>query len=270
MSFAGLHGDHHVHSRFSDDAESTLAENVRSARVVGLSELRLVDHVRTTTAWVPEFLATVAALSAAEERAQSADGPQLIIRTGVEAKILDSTGRLDLPPGLTTGNGDDQVDRVLIADHQYPGPDEPWSPSKVLAQRAAGLSADSVLDTLVHATIRAMHQVEHAQLAHLFSLLPKIGLSEDDLLDDHLIALGGAAAATGTWVEVNEKWGCPGGRTIRALDQLGVILVAATDSHHCRDVGHYERVAELTAQLTPLPGRFVTGPEPAGTGGPIR
>ena len=86
MSFAGLHGDHHVHSRFSDDAESTLAENVRSARVVGLSELRLVDHVRTTTAWVPEFLATVAALSAAEERAQSADGPQLIIRTGVESK----------------------------------------------------------------------------------------------------------------------------------------------------------------------------------------
>ena len=270
MSWAGLQGDHHVHSRFSDDAESTLAENVSAARAVGLAELRLVDHVRTSTAWVPEFLAAVAALTAAEERARTADGPQLIIRSGVEAKILDSTGRLDVPSGLTTGSRNDQVDRVLIADHQYPGPDEPWSPSRVLAERAAGLSAATVLDTLVHATIRAMHKVEHAQLAHLFSLLPKIGLSEDDLLDDHLIALGGAAAATGTWVEVNEKWGCPGSRVIRAFDRLGVVLVAATDSHHCRDVGQYERVAELTARLTPLPGRFVTGPEPAGTGGPIR
>jgi putative hydrolase len=264
MSWAGLHGDHHVHSRFSDDAESTLAENVRAAHAVGLTELRLVDHVRTSTSWVPEFLTAVATLSAADRRASTDDGPPLIIRSGVEAKILDANGRLDLPAGLTTGGRADQVDRVLIADHQYPGPDEPWSPSRVLAERAAGLSDAIVLDTVVHATIRAMRQVEHAQLAHLFSLLPKIGLHEDDLLDDHLIALAGAAVSTGTWVEVNEKWGCPGTRVIRALDQVGVILVAATDSHHCRDVGQYERVAELTEQFTPMP------PLSAGPGGPSR
>jgi putative hydrolase len=263
MTWAGLRGDHHVHSRFSDDAESTLAENVRAAHAVGLTELRLVDHVRMSTGWVPEFLAAVAALTPAGDRADATGGPGLIIRSGVEAKILDATGRLDLPPGLRTGSRPDQVDRVLIADHQYPGPDEPWSPSKVLAERAGGLSDAAVLDTLVHATIRAMHQVEHAQLAHLFSLLPKIGLHEDDLLDDHLIAVGNAAVATGTWVEVNEKWGCPGSRVIRALDQVGVTLVAATDSHHCRDVGQYERVTELTAHLTPAgvpPGRG--GPTP--------
>ncbi len=264
MSWAGLRGDHHVHSRFSDDAESTLAENVRAAHAAGLTELRLVDHVRSSTSWVPEFLTAVGTLTAADERARSDDGPELIIRSGVEAKILDATGRLDLPSGLTTGSRPDQVDRVLIADHQYPGPDEPWSPSRVLAERAAGLSGAIILDTLVHATIRAMHQVEHAQLAHLFSLLPKIGLSEDDVLDDHLIAVARVAASTGTWVEVNEKWGCPGSRVIHALDQVGVILVAATDSHHCRDVGQYERVAELTAQL--IPGTsFIQG-----QGGPAR
>ena len=118
MSWAGLHGDHHVHSRFSDDAQSTLAENVRAAHTVGLTELRLVDHVRTSTSWVPEFLTAVAALTAADERARPDDGPELIIRSGVEAKILDSTCRLDLPAGLTTGGRTDQVDRVLIADHQ--------------------------------------------------------------------------------------------------------------------------------------------------------
>ena len=60
-------------------------------------------------------------------------------------------------------------------------------------------------------------RVEHAQLAHPFSLLPKMGLTEDDLLDDHLSALCAAASATGTWVEVNEKWACPGPQAIERL-----------------------------------------------------
>ena len=54
--------DFHVHSTFSDDAVSTLAENVRAARERGLRTLCLVDHVRRDTAWVPEFTAAVARL----------------------------------------------------------------------------------------------------------------------------------------------------------------------------------------------------------------
>ncbi len=56
-----LRGDHHVHSTFSDDAESTLAENIAAASAAGLTELRLIDHVRTATEWVPDFVAAVAA-----------------------------------------------------------------------------------------------------------------------------------------------------------------------------------------------------------------
>jgi putative hydrolase len=240
--WSGLTGDHHVHSTFSDDAKSSLSENVSAARAVGLTELRLVDHVRASTTWVPEFLAAVGNAKI--------DTGSLTIRTGVEAKIVDATGRLDLPSGLQTGPGRaDRVDRVLIADHQYPGPHGPWSPSRVLAERADGLSASTVIDTLIDATISAMSRVEHAQLAHVFSLLPKVGLTEDDLHDDHLVALARAAAATGTWVEVNEKWACPGVRTIVALSDAGVTLVASTDSHHCREVGRYRRVVELTGSL---------------------
>jgi putative hydrolase len=242
--WAGLTGDHHVHSTFSDDAESTLAENVAAAGSAGLTELRLVDHVRAATTWVPEFLSAVDALEVPAD-----DQGRLTIRCGVEAKILDATGLLDLPAGLRTGPGPNRVDRVLIADHQYPGPDGPWSPRRVLTERAAGLRAATVIDSLIEATILAMSQVEHAQLAHLFSLLPKVGLGEDDLQDDHLDALASAAAATGTWVEINEKWACPGVRTIRALSDAGVTLVASTDSHHARDVGQYHRVLELTESL---------------------
>jgi len=238
----GLRGDHHVHSTYSDDAESTMEENIAAARGMGLAQLRFVDHVRSSTQWVPEFCRHSAALANAVA--------DLTILTGVEAKILDAAGRLDLPADLRTGpNRADQVDRVLIADHQYPGRDGPLTPTKVLAERAAGLTAAAIVDTLVGATIAALSKVEHAQLAHPFSLLPKVGLSEADLLDDHLSALGSAAAACGAWVEINEKWGCPGLRVIHALATAGVTLVASTDSHHRRDVGRYEQVIELSQGL---------------------
>ncbi len=54
-----LDEDHHVHSAFSDDAVSTVAENVRAARDRGLRVLCLADHVRQASPWVPEFVAAV-------------------------------------------------------------------------------------------------------------------------------------------------------------------------------------------------------------------
>ena len=228
-----LRTDHHVHSTWSDDAESTVAENLAAAAAAGLTSVRFVDHVRTTTSWVPDFLAEVAALPPVEG---------LTVLTGVETKILDAAGRLDLPP-LPAG-----VDRVLIADHQFPGPDGPWSPRRTLAELAAGLPVQDALGTLVTATVQAVHRVDRAQLAHLFSLLPKIGLTEDDLLDEHIAAVAQAAVGTGTTVEVNEKWRCPGPRVQAALRRAGVDLVGATDSHTATDVGRYDWVAAATPE----------------------
>ncbi|WP_425443204.1 PHP domain-containing protein [Sanguibacter antarcticus] len=225
--------DHHVHSTFSDDAVSTLDENVAAASDRGLRVLRLVDHVRLSTTWVPDFLAAVAALDVP-------DG--LEVCTGVEAKILDSAGRLDLPDGLGTHPG---VDRVLVADHQFPGADGPVSPRVVRDGILTPQDAADALDVVVTATVAAMHQVDRAQIAHLFSLLPKIGVSEDQVTDEHVAALGAAAAATGTTIEVNEKWACPGPRVVRALLAAGVELVVSTDSHVASDVGRYARVSEI-------------------------
>jgi putative hydrolase len=100
-----LDEDYHVHSTFSD-GESSIVQNVRAARERGLRTLCLVDHVRRGTEWLPEFTAAVAPF-------RGLPGPRVL--AGVEAKILDTSGRLDLPPGL------DGIDLVLIADHQFPG-----------------------------------------------------------------------------------------------------------------------------------------------------
>lgn len=184
-----LAGDFHVHSTYSDDAVSSLAENIAAASSVGLKQLRLVDHVRASTTWVPEFARAVAA-----ERVPEG----LAIHTGVEAKILNSRGVLDIPADLLIGAGG--VDAVLIADHQFPGTDGPWSPRATVAKLEAGLAVGDALDLLVTAIVAAMRSVAAAQLAHCFSILPKIGLSENDLTDEHLSVWAAGAALTGTLV----------------------------------------------------------------------
>jgi len=229
-----LTGDYHVHSTFSDDAHSTIAENLAAAASVGLTRIRLIDHVRQSTTWVPEFLSAVAATP-------KPDG--LTVLTGVEAKILNARGELDLPPGLVVGK--DGVDAIVIADHQFPGTDGAWSPDDTKARLAAGLSVADALDLLVGATIAAMESVEFGQLAHCFSILPKIGLTEDDLSDAQLESWAQGAARTGTLIEVNEKWACPGPRALRAAIAAGANLVASTDSHTATEVGRYDVVAQL-------------------------
>lgn len=231
-----LRTDHHVHSTWSDDAVSAPAENLAAARAAGLASIRMVDHVRETTTWVPGFLAEIAALPRVEG---------LEVLTGVEAKILDASGRLDLPRDLVVGPGG--VDRVLIADHQFPGPDGPWSPRRTLEEIEQGLRPQDALDILVEATVRAMARAGRGQLAHLFSLLPKIGLHESALSDEHLAAVADTAVRTGTTVEVNEKWRCPGPRVVLAFAAAGVTLVGSTDSHEASSVGRYSWVAEAAS-----------------------
>lgn len=230
MSSPLLRGDHHVHSTFSDDAVSTLAANVAAAHAGGLAELRLVDHVRRDTTWVPEFVAAVRALEVPRG---------LVVRTGVEAKILDARGALDAPI-LPDG-----VDRILLADHQFPAEEGPLSPREVIARRDAGWADDDVLDTYVAALIAVMERHPGNQLAHCFSLLPKIGLDPADLGAERLRAWAEAASRTDTVVEVNEKWACPAPAALVAAQDAGARLVAATDSHDAADVGRYVRVPEL-------------------------
>jgi putative hydrolase len=230
-----LDEDFHVHSTFSDGA-STLAENVQAARELGLRTLCLVDHVRRDTTWVPEFAAAVQPFR---------HYPELRVLAGVEAKILDASGRLDVPPDLARSQ---DIDLVLIADHQFPGETGPVHPDQVRAAIAdGGMIAAEAIERLCRATANAL--LPGALLAHLFSLLPKIGLDEAMVPAWLLADLAGQVADAGVLVEVNEKWSCPSARTVAALADAGVSLVAGSDSHHRRDVGVYDAVRQTVSAV---------------------
>ncbi len=174
-AIVALDEDYHVHSVFSDGV-STVDENVAVARDRGLRTLCLVDHVRAGTGWVPDFVRAVWPL-----RALAGIG----VLAGVETKIMDRAGRLDLPENI------DGIDLVLIADHQFPGDTGPVDPRDIRGALESGQArAPEVISCLVEATVNALPRAASAAprplIAHLFSVLPKMGLDESQVPDDLL------------------------------------------------------------------------------------
>jgi putative hydrolase len=233
-----LHEDHHVHSTFSD-GRSTLEENIAQAERLGLGHLGCVDHVRADTTYHPDYAAAIRAL-----RPKTA----VSLSIGIEAKMLDAEGRLDLP-----ATGLDAIDVIYAADHQFPSPGGPRSPRDVKADLDHGASAAQCIDTLVAAMVAAMrrNRTHPLVLAHAFSILPKIGLSEDQVPDDRLAELASAAAASRTIVEISERWRCPSIRTLRAVRAAGARIVCSTDSHLATAIGRYDYVRSTLQALAP-------------------
>ncbi len=267
-----LDEDYHVHSVFSDGV-SSIDENVLAARERGLRTLCLVDHVRAGTGWVPDFVRAVWPLRALAG---------IHILAGVEAKILDRAGWLDLPASI------DGIDLLLIADHQFPGDDGPVDPQVMRAALEGGqASAPDVIGCLVEATANAVQRVASAApqsepaaprsepaaprplIAHLFSVLPKLGLDESQVPDRLLGMLAEQARQAGALVEVNEKWGCPSARSLQAFGRAGVPIVASTDSHDCADIGQYVRVRRILAEAARPSQEGVASPGAPAEAGPV-
>lgn len=221
--------DLHTHSIQTDGADD-MATMAAAAVDAGLHTWGLSDHVRASTTWLPQYVDSVRAL-----RCES-----LQIRCGVEAKILDRTGRLDLPTSLPV------LDYVLIADHQFPGVDGPEHPDVVRDLLATGrTTASAVLEQLVVATAAAVTSSPYPPIvAHLFSLLPKCGLAEQDVPGELVDELTAACLAVDAAVEVNEKWRCPSADVLARLHGRGVRLVAGTDAHRAADVGRFSYLHE--------------------------
>lgn len=218
--------DMHVHSVFSDGT-TTVEENLRTASERGLRRLLCVDHVRRDTSWLPTFVAEVATVRTRY--------PSLEVLVGVEAKILDAKGTLDLPDVL------DGVDFVQAADHQVPCGDTCASPRAMAARLKDN---ETTPEAIVSDVLASMHGVMDRYInvifSHPFSALPKMGLSEELLRDEDLVRLAEHSQRAGALFEVSESWRCPSARVVRLLRSAGARFVVSTDSHASEGIGRYE------------------------------
>ncbi|MFE5791495.1 PHP domain-containing protein [Streptomyces sp. NPDC056503] len=233
-----LRADLHTHTDFSD-GHDPLGAVVAAAAAAGLDALVVTDHVRADTTYLPAYVEAV--------RAARATAPLELV-CGVEAKILDTEGRIDLPEDLAG------IGHVALADHRFPLPDGPAHPDSVRALLDdGGLVPEEALRLLVLATARAVERVpagRTAHVAHLFSVLPKAGLDEDGVDAALLEPLARACRERDAAVELNEKWRCPSVRTARLLHRAGVRLAAGSDAHRAEDVGRFPWVAAALADAT--------------------
>ncbi|ADB53208.1 PHP domain-containing protein [Conexibacter woesei] len=234
--------DMQVHSTFSDGANS-LEENLAEAESIGLVELTCVDHVRRDTDWVPEYTAAVARLGA--------ETP-LALHCGIEAKLLDTRGTLDLP-----ASGLDGVDWIYAADHQVPMDDGVHHPDEVREGIETGrYAAQEVIAGIMAATERCLPlHPGRIVIAHIFSILPKIGVAESDVPPELIDSLAQAAHATGNRIEVNERYRTPSAATLRPFLQRGVPLLMSTDSHARETIGRYDHALAVVRQLAASPAR---------------
>jgi putative hydrolase len=229
-----LRQDRHVHSRFSD-GEGTLAENIAAAEALGLQDLTCVDHVRVSTDWVPAYVVAVRAA-----RATTA----VRLGCGIEAKLLDTDGALDLPPEI------EGVDAIYAADHQVALVDGPHHPRQIAAEIESGeRDAAAVIEAIVMSTAGAVVRYPGVVIAHLFSVLPKIGLSEADVAPELVQHLAAACVSSGACIEISERWRCPSVPTLRPFVEHGVTVLVSTDSHRSETIGRYEYCADVVAEL---------------------
>jgi putative hydrolase len=231
-----VHEDNHVHSTFSD-GKGTIAENIAAAEAIGLTWLTCVDHVRVDTEWAPEFVRAVREADATTE---------IDLRCGLEAKLLDTEGNLDLPVDLGG------ADFLYAADHQVPLATGPTHPRDVRAALQDGsMGADEVVSAIVESTANAVRRHDGVVVAHLFSVLPKIGLEESDVRLELLDELAEAVASAGARIEIDERWSCPSARTVRPFVERDVPVLLSTDSHTPSAIGRYQYCLDVLSDLEP-------------------
>jgi putative hydrolase len=226
--------DCHVHSTFSD-GKHTVGENIEEARGRGLTRLVCVDHVRRSSDWLSVFVAEVKSASR---------GATLEVRAGIEAKLLNTEGDIDAPFDWAG------VDDVYVADHQVPTPRGAQLPSAVVKLMANGqVTSDTVVQWVVDSYLGCLRRFPRVVLAHAFSVLPKLGLSETDLTEIQIEQLVGALIRHKGEIELDERWRAPGLRLSEACHVGGVAIRSSSDSHSKEHIARYAWLAPTIAEL---------------------
>lgn len=236
--FFDLSADWHVHSTFSDGLDS-IEQNVKVAIQRGIKTLGCVDHVRRDTKWLPSYVETVRQIRRKYEG-------KITLYCCIEAKFLDASGTLDVPELV------DGIDYIFAADHQFPYGKDILKPNQVKELLDEELvTKETLFRHLIRATIGAMWKYPNVVIAHLFSILPKVGLKEEDVPLELLAALARAAIETDTPIEVSERWTCPNLDTARFLWDMGVTMPVSTDSHKKETIGLYNHIVRIKSHLFP-------------------
>ena len=178
-------------------------------------------------------------------RAAAQEFPEIDVRCSVEAKIMNTSGELDVPSDFDLT----KLDAVHSSDHRFPL-DEPMAPQDVASMLADGhVTEPELWDALLTATCASIERYPGVIVAHPLSILPKVGLRPQDVPAGFGEVLAAQVLRHGAVVEVNNKWSCPSVELVRELHAFGAPIVAASDAHHLGETGSTEYLESIRATV---------------------
>lgn len=132
--------DYQMHTVYSD-GDSTIEAYAERAAELGLEEIAITDHVWRTTDWVAEYVDHVREVEADSE---------LAIHAGVEAKVIDRDGRVDV-----SAEDAERVDFVMGVVHRNrPEASPPYDDSRNFTPtEATSVERDLTLALLDNPTV---------------------------------------------------------------------------------------------------------------------
>ena len=213
-----IYGDYHTHTVFSH-GKGSMEDNVVAAIKAGLKEIAITDHgPRHVTAGVkikrlPEFFAEADRLGEKY--------PQIKIFTGIEANFLSPRGETDVPEEYA-----DKFDVIICGYHKVIKPLKAGDVGFFLGN----LFSKNSKRTLVRNTDAYINAIEKNEI-------DIISHPNHDCRID-LRAVGEAAAAKGTLLELNGKRISMTTDDLIMLADLGCRFIMDSDAHSPEKVGN--------------------------------
>lgn len=154
--------DYHIHTNYSD-GQNSLQEMIEESIKLGLSSICIVDHVRNTTTWLDAYMKDIS-------NCKNIYKENIKINVGVETKVIDWNGNLDLP----YINSDYNLD-IVAAIHRIPDGNGNYIDKYTITDDIE-YSKQCYLNTLNG----LKNNEKITKLAHPFSLFKVMKISMDD------------------------------------------------------------------------------------------
>ncbi|MBR1845067.1 MAG: PHP domain-containing protein [Oscillospiraceae bacterium] len=237
-----LYYDIHTHTVYSH-GKGTIEDNAAAAEAAGLKLLGISDHG-------PGHIGFGLKMSELPNMRRDIDAakeahPGLDIRLGVEANIINASGRLDVAPE------DLKLFDYIIAGYHFGVLGE--APFKSVATHIGGwwynLTGRSSERNKIHNTdlvIKALEQNKIDIISH-----PGAKANFD------IPAIAAAVSGTDTLLEINNRHGCLTVEGIRQAMEYDVKFILSSDAHIPGDVGAADEAISRAKEAGLDPGRVI-------------
>ncbi|MCK4784915.1 MAG: PHP domain-containing protein [Desulfobacteraceae bacterium] len=211
----------HLHTNFTD-GKASIAQVIRRAEELGLTEIAFTEHVRADSDWFPRFV---------DEIRRLAETSTVRVLVGAEVRITDFEGSLDISSAIRR-----QCDIILGSVHRFPG-------KNGQCLNFADIPKDEFADIEYRLSLGLIQQGSADVLAHPGGMSSRyLGGFPDDLY----LSLMAEAKRSGMAIEINSSYIKDFKKYLSLLEKTDPYISIGSDVHLLSQLGECQnRLKEI-------------------------